>query len=123
MKNVQHLLFLVSGIAKLQRERSLFCPRLFRESAGGLADPAGLVWARWPTKRSPKGNRRLKRFTSSKSLGVKSIEDLREKLLNILHFGKEIRKTAARTPPIFEKDAAERAAAAGAAGAESQRHA
>ena len=40
MKNLHHVFFLVSGIAKLQRERSLFCPRLFREEA---AHPNG--WA------------------------------------------------------------------------------
>ena len=45
----------------------------------------------------PKGKWRLKRFTSQKSLGVESIEDLCEKFSTLLHFGKANRKTRAKT--------------------------
>ena len=37
MKKNPTVLFLVRAFAKLQRERSYFCPRLFREG-GGLLD-------------------------------------------------------------------------------------
>ena len=33
-KNVPTVLFLVKEIAKLERERFVFCPRLFREGGG-----------------------------------------------------------------------------------------
>ena len=34
VKNFPTVLFLVKEIAKLERERSVFCPRLFREGGG-----------------------------------------------------------------------------------------
>ena len=40
VNNFPTVLFLVKEIAKLERERSVFCPRLFREG-GGLTDDQG----------------------------------------------------------------------------------
>ena len=40
VKNFATVLFLVKEFAKLERERFVFCPRLFREG-GGLADGQG----------------------------------------------------------------------------------
>ena len=40
MNNFPTVLFLVRAFAKLQRERSYFCPRLFRERGGTDDDPA-----------------------------------------------------------------------------------
>ena len=40
VKNFPTVLFLVKEIAKLERERSCFCPGLFREGAGSPIDQA-----------------------------------------------------------------------------------
>ena len=42
VKNFPTVLFSVKEIAKLERERFVFCPRLFREGAGGTDDQAEL---------------------------------------------------------------------------------
>ena len=43
VKNFPTVLFLVKEIAKLERERSVFCPRLFREEGGQRDDQAQLT--------------------------------------------------------------------------------
>ena len=43
MKMFPTVLFLVFVFKKLQRERSYFCPRLFRERGGRLDDQAQLI--------------------------------------------------------------------------------
>ena len=43
VKNFPTVLFLVKEIAKLQRERSVFCPRLFREGGGPRVQPGGVT--------------------------------------------------------------------------------
>ena len=42
VKNFPTVLFLVKEIAKLERERFVFCPRLFREGGGPTDDQAEL---------------------------------------------------------------------------------
>ena len=47
VKTIPTVLFLVKEIAKLERERFVFCPRLFREEAGRVDDQAQ------PTEKEP----------------------------------------------------------------------
>ena len=92
MNNFPTVLFLVRGIAKLERERSVFCPRLFRERGGQGWDwrpSRGCCCSSCPCCCSS--------FCSSFCGAVKSIEDLCEKFSNSVVFGKGLRKTAART--------------------------
>ena len=56
VKKIPTVLFLVKEIAKLERERSVFCPRLFREG-GGPSDQRAAY-----RERTPKSQARLGKY-------------------------------------------------------------
>ena len=58
MKNFPTVFILVKEIAKLERERFVFCPRLFREEAGLEDDQAEVIEKEPLSARTVSGNTR-----------------------------------------------------------------